>query len=265
MNPLSKGLPFFVAGMGFCGALLGSPKGILAQNPKPAPAPKVKILLADRWPIPTPLAKDAVKLTLRGLDLEAIEKAEAILANGSPVPLKIVKKEKSGPPANREPAQAGDGQLELELPGGLAKVQSLRFYPKDKGAQFNLPWNEVIGSFQMEKEPNGGFEESQKVEGNQLILGSIAPAKDVDVFALTPPKGSKSLVLSGPKGDNLTLLRPFLMLHTAKGDLVKALEWEEGEQIEVPLTGQSTYYLSILDRLDSTSNFHHYAFRVEFR
>lgn len=254
-------------GLGVCiGALpLLSPPGIGAQTPKDAPLAKVRILLADHWPIPTPLTKDQTKLTLRGLGLDSIEKVEAIPKTGAPIPLKILKKEKSGAPANRDSAQGGDSQLELDFPAGMTAISSLRFHTKSKDTTLELPWMEATGGIHLEKEPNGGFGESQQMVSNQLLLGAINPVKDVDVFALTPPKGSRRLILSGPKGDQLTLLRPFLMIHTAQGDLVKACEWEMDQQIEVRLPVQTTYFLSIIDRLDSTSSFHHYAFRVEFR
>ena len=262
-------LRFLVTGIfpGLCPVwpLFISPLGIGAQAPKEQPPVKVQILLADRWPVPTPVSKGQTKLTLRGLALDSIEKAEAIPKTGSPIPLKILKKEKSGAPANRDANQGGDSQMELEFPEGMPAVSSLKFHPKTKDTPLVLPWMEAKGGYQMEKEPNGGFVESQPIAPNQLIMGAITPAKDVDVFSLTPPKGSKSMVLDGPKGDHLTLLRPFLMIHTAQGDLVKAFEWETDQQIVVPLPGQATYFLSIIDRLDSTSNFHHYAIRADFR
>ena len=254
-------------GLGFCigvPALLSIP-GIGAQTPKDSPQPKVQILLADRWPIPTPLTKDQTKLTLRGLGLDSIEKVEAIPKTGAPVPLKIIKKEKSGPPANRDSAQAGDSQLELEFAAGMPAPISLRFHSKGTPAQLDLAWMGAPGPFQMEKEPNGGFGEGQPIAQNQLILGNISPAKDVDVFFVTSPTNCKSLLLSAEKGDQLTLLRPFLMIHTAQGDLVKAFEWGGSLPIVVPVTGQTKYFISIADAHDSTSSFHHYAFRVEFR
>lgn len=257
------------------GACLGTPLflfnfGIRAQNPKATPATRIEILLADRWPVPTPVTKEQNRLTFRGLGLESIEIVEAIPKTGpatpqKPIPLKIVKKEKSGPPANRDSTQGGDSQLELELPVGISGISSLRFASREKAGELVIPWLETGIPFEMDKEPNGGFVQSQPIHSNQLILGNIIPVKDVDVFSLNPPKGSKNLVLTGPKGNKLTLLRPFLMIHTAQGNLLKAQEWDGDKEIVVPLTDQSNYFLSIIDTLDSSSNFHHYAFRVEFR
>jgi len=256
---------WIIPALGLGGFLFCTNFRLWAQDPKPAPTKKVEILLVDGWPVPPTMKKYPVKLTIRGMGLDLIERVEAIPATGSPILIKIIKKEKSGAPANRDANQGGDSHLELEFPSGMFTPKSLRLHTKGNPSQFDLPWMGTTDSFQMEKEPNGGFGESQSIVANQLILGTISPAKDVDVFSLSSPPGCKSLILSGTNGNQLTLLRPFLMIHTAQGDLLKAFEWDLDRQIVVPVSGLTKYYISILDALDSTSGFHHYAFRVEFR
>ena len=256
---------WIIPALGFGGLLFCKTFMLWAQDPKPAQASKVEILLVDSWPVAPSMKKNPVKMTIRGMGLGLIEKVEAIPATGSAIPIKIIKKEKSGAPANRDAAQGGDSHLELELPLGMLAPKSLRFHTKGNPAHLDLAWMGANDTFQMEKEPNGGFEESQSIVSDQLILGTISPAKDVDVFSISSPKGCKSLILSRANGNQLTLLRPFLMIHTAQGDLLKAFEWDAERQIVVPVSGQTKYYISIIDALDSTSSFHHYAFRVEFR
>ncbi len=238
-----------------------------AQNPKEVAKKGVepKILLADRWPLPNFFPKGQSKLTLRGMALESVEKAEAISKDGKSLTLKIVQKEKSAPPANREPLEGGESQIELQWPEGSPAPTTLRFQSKGSPKPFDFALTQSLLAIQNEKEPNGGFEEAQKCLPNQLIVGSISPAKDVDVFALFSPKGSRSLVLSGPKAPQMTLLRPYFMLHNAQGDLVKAFEWDKNQELEIPWEGEKAYFLSIIDQLDSTSGFHHYAFQVQFR
>ncbi len=238
-----------------------------AQNPKEV-AKKIiepKILLVDRWPLPNPFPKEGSKLTLRGLSLETVEKVEALSKDGKTVTLKILQKEKSAPPANREPLEAGDSQIELQWPNGSPSSTTLRFHTKGLPKPLDFALTQTPSAFQNEKEPNGGFEEGQKCLPGQLMVGSISPVKDVDVFTLNSPKGSRTLFLSGPKGPQMTLLRPYFMLHTAQGDLVKGFEWDGVQEMSIPWVGETSYFLSIIDQLDSTSGFHHYRFQVEFR
>ena len=244
-----------------------------AQNPKEGAKKAVepKILLVDRWPLAKPWPKDGPKLTLRGMALESIEKAEALSKDGKDgkdgktIALKIGQKEKSAPPANREALEAGDSQIELQWPNGSQAPSTIRFHSKGLPKPVDFAVTETPLAVQNEKEPNGGFEEAQKCLPGQLMLGSISPVKDVDVFALQSPKGSRTLFLTGPKGPQMTLLRPYFMLHNAQGDLVKAFEWDRNQEMGIPWEGGKPYFLSIIDQLDSTSGFHHYAFQVEFR
>lgn len=135
-------------------------------------------------------------LTLRGRHLDDLQSLR-LLGGPAPIDLKWSLQE---PPASDKPAEKGKEKekdkgkgtgeqilrVEVAISEGFPTGTNATVVASGPKGQSQPVRLFVVGKGLLveEKEPNGGFKESQSVETGRSILGSLSQATDVDVFKL---------------------------------------------------------------------------------
>ena len=166
---------------------------VAQEEKKPAPESEAPSLLSV---LPFGIARGATnKLVLRGKHLSDLT---AIRLQGcrSPSGLKWTAKDPA-PPAKPEdkskPAPEESLDLTFKLPDDAplgTNVTLVAIGPKGQSKPMLL-YVAAAGKLIDEKEPNGGFKESQTIQAGWTIAGTISAATDVDVFKVHAKSGQK--------------------------------------------------------------------------
>ena len=230
------------------------------KKDQPKPIPKIIVFM--------PLAVvpgSTATITARGLVLDQATEVKIEGVEGAMV--RIKSKGKAQMPKDTEPAVVGDTQMELEVklspdtpegkvtliavtPAGSTEPHALLVVPKEK--------------LVLEKEPNGGFAQAQPVEAGQVVQGSIAQPKDVDVFKIRGAKGEKWTfeVVAARYG---SFLDATLSLYTESGRLIVTRDDDPGTRdatLAVTLPADGIYCLSLVDAHDQGGPSHVYLLHV---
>jgi hypothetical protein len=240
-------------------ALLLLAGGALGQEKKKEEPPVPKILYFTPLAV-APGAK--VKVTARGLNLDT---ASAVEAPGVEAAIKT--KGKVTLPANTEPDQLGNSQVEVELkiPAELPEgTLALKLTNPAGTATHEL--RVVVGALP-EKEPNNGFAQAQPVEAGKKVLGSVGGPKDVDVYRIDGKKGEvwSFEALAQRCGSPLD---PLLSVYDASGRTVATRDdsaKDRDPRLELTLSADGPYYLTLLDAHDAGGNTHGYLLTFERR
>jgi Bacterial pre-peptidase C-terminal domain len=225
------------------------------KKPEKKDVPRVAVCIPLGIPAGTP-----TKITIRGQKLDSVTEIRFFDPN---VTAKILKKDKSPPPAKQEPTIVGDTMLEAEivLPAGMSPADGyfVVVTPGGESAPHRLLLNGKIPVIP-EKEPNNGFRQAQAVQVPQAIDGAISQPQDVDVFKFEGKAGQKIVceVLAARHGSALDSL---LTLYTSSGKIVASNDDHGGStdsRIEVTLPEAGTYYLSLSDAHDQGGPAHVY-------
>jgi hypothetical protein len=220
----------------------------------PKSVPKVVVVL--------PLAAapgSTTKLTIRGLNLDS---ATEVRFKSDEVTAKILSKGKANVP-DKNPDKVGDTQIVLEvtLPADLHSdvVEFVIVTPKDESKPHQLI---VEGKVPVvaEKEPNDGFKQAMPIKIPQVVTGMIDRATDVDVFRFDGKKGQKVEfeVVAARYG---SALEAQLTLYDAAGEQVASNNGGAAgidALLQVTLSGDGVYYLSLIDIHDSGGPTHVY-------
>ena len=168
-------------------AMIGSASAnpaIADDPPKPAEVPKPPEVFMC-----VPLggvAGQSTKLKARGLRLEGITE---VRSNSPAVTVKFLSQGKATVPANLNANRTGDTQVEFELTLASeiteppAEDCELTFVAPHGQTTYRLP----MGSTKRivpESEPNPGFQQAQKIQLSQIVLGQIEKPFDVDVYSI---------------------------------------------------------------------------------
>jgi hypothetical protein len=233
-----------------------------AQEKKEAPKPVPKLLVF----MPLGIVPGTTStVTARGLVLDQATEFKLEGAPGSS--LKVKSKGKAAMPKDSEPAMVGDTQAELEItipgeataekvlltavtPAGTTDPHPLLLIPKEK--------------FVAEKEPNGGFSQAQPVEPDQVVQGSIAQPRDVDVFRVKGKKGEVWTfeVVAARLG---SFLDPILTVYSESGHILATKDDDPGSRdatIKMALPADGVYFLSLVDAHDGGDAMHVYLLQV---
>jgi hypothetical protein len=246
-----------------CVAPLGlAAVAVPAQEKKPETKdmPRLAVCIPLGIPAGTP-----TKITIRGQKLDSATELRFFHPD---VTVKILKKDKSPPPAKQEAAIVGDTILEAEvvLPAGLSAADGyfVVVTPGGQSAPHRLLVNGKIPVI-AEKEPNNGFRQAQAVQVPQAIDGAISQPQDVDVFKFEGQAGQRIIceVLAARHGSALDSL---LTLYTSAGKIVASNDDHGGStdsRIEVTLPEAGTYYLSLSDAHDQGGPAHVYRLVID--
>jgi hypothetical protein len=227
--------------------------GATAQEKKKEEPPTPKILYFTPLAV-APGAK--VKVTARGLNLDT---ATAVEAPGVEVAVKS--KGKVTLPANTEPDQLGNTQIELEVKLAADAAEgpiALKLTNPAGTATHEL---RVVAGALAEKEPNNGFAQAQPLEAGKRVLGSVGGPKDVDVYRIDGKKGEvwSFEALAARCGSPLD---PLLTLHDAEGRTLATQDdagaKDRDPRLEFALPADGPFYLALVDAHDAGGNTHGY-------
>jgi pre-peptidase len=199
------------------------------------------------------------KVTIRGVVLDA---ATEVRFPGSKVTAKIVAKGKANVPDKMPPTRVGDTQVvaEVTVPAGVAGpfLDFVVVTPAGETKTHQLLLETAIPVI-VEKEPNEGFRQAQKIQLPQAIDGVIDRPRDVDVFAFEGKAGQR-IVFEVHAARLGSLLDPILTLYAADASQVasSAADVKADPRIELTLPGDGTYFLSLNDAHDQGGPLHVY-------
>lgn len=229
---------------------LPMPAAIAQKKPKP-PGPKVLMAL----PFGVAPGKPA-KVELRGLGLDTAKDVR-LTGKGS---IKLLSKGKVPVPNRQEASRVGDSRalVELNVPGGAEAVELV--VVTDKGA--SVPHKVRIDSAPavLEKEPNDGFKQAQKVKLGDTVQGRIERDRDVDVYAFEAKAGQAVTVevFAARFGGGLDA---FLTIHDEAGNLVDSCDDVPGSRdarVEFRAATTGRYYATVTDANDQGGPAHLY-------
>ena len=221
-----------------------------AQEKKDIKALPPQIILA--MPMAVEMGK-TTKITLRG---QHIDNVTGIQVQEPKSTGKIVGKGKKVPVPNQaNPAQVGDGEIEIEItlpkevPGGVVPFAVVGPGGESKPHLLIVKDDVPIVA---EKEPNDGFKQAQPISLPCVVEGSIRQPQDVDVFRIEGKQGEKWLfdLQANRFGSPLDGM---LTLYDATGGVIASADDSPGSidpilNVTLPRTG--TYYLSLIDAHD---------------
>lgn len=210
-------------------------------------------------------AGETVTLQLRGLKLDTAERVE-VTGDAAGIEVAIKKKEKSSPPNQMTPQQAGDTlvEIELKIPDGFTAeaIPLVAHTPEGATEPYRLL---QIAKDQLtaEAEPNNGFNEPQPLEPGKTIQGVIQ-LKDPDVFQLSAKAGQKltAEVVAARQGSPLDGI---LTLYDSAGHLLETID-DTAESTDPILTftvpKDGNYFLVLQDAQDRGGPTHPYLLRA---
>ena len=220
---------------------------LLAADEKPKETKDVSRIL---YAMPLAVKTGAkTKITLRGTKLEGVTEVKA------PDSMKVKladKGRKATVPNNYPAAKLGDAEceIELELPKDFSgeMVEITLVAPKGE-SKYKLA---VAKEINVEKEPNDGFAQAQKLTLPITIDGTIGKEKDVDVFLLEGKSGQKiaAEILAARLGSPADLR---LTLYNAEYHVLAESDNTRGEpdpRISFTLPRDGTYYLGVQESND---------------
>ena len=236
-------------------AMLGSAvtnNAFADDPPKPAESPKPPEVLMC-----VPLggvAGQTTKLKARGLRLEGVTE---VRSNLPAVTVKFLSQGKTAVPANLNANRTGDSQVEFELT--LASEMSeqsaenceLTFVAPHGQATYRLPLsptNRIV----LEAEPNPGFQQSQKIELSQTVLGQIEKPFDVDVYSVELNAGQFVRVTVAAQKHG-SAMDPLVALHDASNlRLLRNDDYDSQRdaQIEAHISKAGRYSIVVQDAND---------------
>lgn len=203
-------------------AILCLPCRLTAEDPRPAPAPRIALLN----PLGVPVGQKT-RLLLRGWGLKD---AAAVISDRPEVQISVVSHGAAEVPGKQKADQIGAEQLELDVqvPENLAPG-SIEVRVRTAAGE-SAPRRLLIGSdlpVLQEAEPNDGFRQAQNVTVPGIVAGSIHADANVDVFAfeLAHPLETQITVEAAALGSGLD---PVLTLWTAEGAILKSSDDESG-------------------------------------
>jgi len=237
-------------------ALLLSIESALGQDPKPEEKPKPAVIFA--LPIGA-IAGGSTKIKLRG---PLLGEASEVKVGDSSATAKILNKGGAPVPDKYDPKLIGDTQVEIELtvpPDAQAHEAKLTVVTPQGEAVWMLPIA-AAGGIIAEKEPNGGFRDSQPLDPGQTIEGLISYSKDVDVYRITGVAGQRMVfeVLAARRGSPLDAL---LTLYDSEGQTLATSDDQPtttDARLEVVMPSAGAYYLGLVEANDRGTEMHAY-------
>ena len=256
---LRPGTNFLFAGL----ILLGLTNAGLTRWAQKAP-PQAEVNILVQSPPPMGILPGEGLLTFRGNGLEKVEEIrfQPATKDKKVTQLKLVKKEKVAPPANKTPARAGEWQIQMETRALPVEDGFVEYLDKEKKVLTRFPWENSYRDHIPEKEPNNGLLEANSVPSDKWVQGTIGSAKDVDVFAWELPSGHSKVEIQGNRFARFSLLDPFLFIHNDQGDLITEMVWTSKETVVLSLPKPGKYFFSFIDINDTDSIFHCYQFKL---
>lgn len=236
--------------------------GLTRWGQNTPPPPEVKILLHSAHPPGNPPGEGM--LTVRGNGLDKVEEIrfQPAAKDKKPTQIKLVKKEKVAPPANKTTARAGEWQIQMETRALPVENGFFEFLDKEKKVLTRFPWENSYRDYLPEKEPNNGLQEANAIPSGKWVQGTIGSAKDVDVFAWELPAGHSKVEIQGNRFAGFSLVDLFLFIHNEQGDLITEMAWTSKESLVLSLPKPGKYFFSFIDINDTDSIFHCYQFKL---
>lgn len=200
------------------------------------------------------------KVVVRGWRLDLASGVSLSPAQGS---VQLLAAGKAVVPDKQDPKRLGDTQVEIEVelppetpPGTVSVVVAT---PEGQTAPHDLL---VGGSFHvlLDREPNDGFREAQKLELPQIVDGAIQNNLDVDVFVLEGSAG-QSLICETLAARHGSACDAVLSLYDDRGTMIAVGDDSAGSvdaHLEVTLPAAGRYYLCLSDANDQGGPTHPY-------
>lgn len=199
------------------------------------------------------IAGETNKIKIRGLNLTNV--SEIRFAESKQIEAVIKSRGKADVPKEADVKKWGDTQLEVEvkLPPEISPgTNTFRAVSPDGESEPRIIAITSRGSLLMEKEPNGSFKQAQPVEIGKTVQGTVAEAKDVDVFRFEGKHGQQ-LVVEAVASRYGSLLDPVLTLYDAHGHIILSVD-DVGESndavLRAALPADGDYYISVIDAND---------------
>lgn len=238
-------------------ALFAFASSSLSQDKKPAGKKDLPKVLYSVPLVAKPGEKQ--KLTLRGTRLATVKELKVEGADGAKT--KVLNAKTAGVPANYPAERVGDSEVEveLELPKSAkpGDVKLIAVGPGGESLPYTLLLRDDIAAV-VEKEPNDGFDQAQKVVLPCAIEGVIKGERDVDVYQFAGKKGD-SLAIELQARRYGSPLDPILTLYDDNRRAIDSIDDSSGKpdpSLSVTLPRDGTYYITLSDANDlGGSNF----------
>jgi hypothetical protein len=217
----------------------------------------------------TPLgvvAGEKATVTLRGLNLTNATEVTFSTSKES-LPGTIMKRETAPKLDGFEAKRVGDQQLGIEfsVPSDAAVGTNAWITVKTATAvSMGFPVAVIpAGRLVLEKEPNNGFREAQRIASGDWIRGTIDPASDVDVFQISGEPGASfhAEILAGQIGSTLDSV---LSVYDSKGTLLASNDDTVGPDPRVSCTypAAGSLWLSVTSVNEKASKSYEYILKV---
>jgi len=240
-----------------------------ADEKKPAQPPRVVTLS------PLSLVFERTNtLSIRGFHLK--EATEVRLSLGaSNLPVRILDRKDAGAIKGLDGKDTGEHWITAEviLPsasGGASNGMASLMVKTPAGETAEVTRRIVsAGMLVKERESNGGFKTAQMLEFDShiLVLGSIQPEHDVDVFGVVGRKG-QSLSVRLRSANFGSLLDPIVTVYNARGGVVVVLD-DTGPKHEFEATvawrEDGPLFLVVQDANEHASDWHGYELEVNLK
>lgn len=222
----------------------------VADDPPATPAEPKPLMGVPLGAVPG----QTIAMKVRGLRLDG---ATEVRSNTEGITVKFLSASKAAAPANVSPERAGDSQVAFELtlaenyPQPASDVAELQFITPSGQATYRLPVAAAKHSA-LEVEPNPGYQQAQKIELSQVILGQIERPQDVDVYAVELAEGQR-VRISVAAQEYGSALDPLLTLVDAHGVLLASSDDRSGSrdcQVEQQISASGRYLVVVQDAND---------------
>ncbi len=169
-------------------------------------------------------------------------------------------------PKDSDAKRAGDTQLTVEftLPNDAPSGDSRIVVSSPAGESEAHPLAIVArGALDDEREPNGGFKQAQPLEPGRVLAGKIGESGDVDVFRF-PGRRGQSVHIAVRAAAFGSLLDSAVTLHDAQGHTLATNDdrGSNDSQLEIRLTADGPYFVSVVDAHDRGGPLHGYLLSV---
>ncbi len=240
-----------------------------ADEKKPAQPPRLVTLS------PLSLVSERTNtLSIRGFHLKEATEVRFSLG-ASNVPVRILDRKDAAAIKGLDSKDTGEHWITAEvfLPsasGGASNGMASLIVktPGGETAEVTRPIMSSVSRVK-EREPNGGFKTAHMLEFDShiLVLGSIQPEHDVDVFGVVGRKG-QSLSLRRRSATSGSLLDPIVTVYNARGGVVVVLD-DTGPKHEfettVPWREDGPLYLVVQDANEHASDWHGYELELNLK
>lgn len=226
------------------------------EEKKPEP-PRIVVAMP-----PAIVAGTTNKVRVRGNNLGDV--TEARFTNlAFQVVLAIKAKTKVEVPKDADAKKVGDSQVELELsfPADASPLTNYFVIASTNGTTAAHPLIVLpAGGLMDEREPNGGFKQTQSLVTGRTLLGTVKEPADVDVFRLEGKAGQRFIaeVFGARCGSALDSI---LTLHTADGQILASNDDAAGSRdsiLRFQLPADGACLLSLVDAHDRGGPTHVY-------